>query len=919
MISHSKNILFNSFFYLGLFTLMLSNKSIAQPSPQQLLENIHYRQIGPTKQGGRVVSFAVSPQNPHLFYVAAGPGGVWKTENNGHTFTPVFDKQNIASIGDIAIAPSNQDIVWVGTGEANLRNSTYYGNGIYKSTDGAKTWEYMGLPESHHIGRVLIHPSNPDIVYVAAQGHYYSENSERGVYKTIDGGKTWERILSIEIGGKQIGATEIKLDQNNPNILYAVTYDRIRKPWMFRTSGPGSGIYKSTNAGKSWEQLTNGLPQGNSGKIGIDIYDKNTNILYATIPKEIVTKNKKIESIHEIYRSNDKGETWQQVSATGESIGERSNYYGQIIIDPNDEQHVFVLSPIVQESYDGGKTWEQNIRYGGDNHVLWVNPNNSKHLMMGYDYGMAISYDTGKNWYHPDELPMGQFYAISVDMDYPYNVYGGTQDFGSWKGPSTKKGRFPIRFEDWEHINGGDGFYNLVDSNDSRWLYSGSQFGHITKIDQQTGFRKTIMGDDNDSLRFNWNTPFLLSPHDSDVILLGAQKVLRSSDKGEHWKVISPDLTNYKENRKGFGPFLYGTITSISESPVQEGILWIGTDGGNVQLSRDEGKSWEKLNANIPNNPQYWVTRVTPSHHAAGCAYVAFSGLRRDDFRPFLYKTNDFGKTWEFISANLPNESINVIKEDFVNPNLLFVGTDKAVYTSLDGGNHWTKMKNNMPTVAVHDLVIHPREKDLVVGTHGRSIFIADISPLQELSPRVLEKGFHFFKIEPKVQWRMTSQPAISAQNFAGENEPFGLTFNYYLKDSSQHDITFKIYQGDTLINEVSGSNKVGINSVQWGMTKRQLRTPKEIAQWKKEQKILAEDIEFFDYYDTVEIFPLADQEVDKYGRSLQTRVHLQTDLTDKIYKYTRVRPGSYRVQLTFNGKVINNTAQILEDIWYDK
>lgn len=919
MVSIPKNILANRLFYYCLFTVMLLNIGITQPSPQRLLENIHYRQIGPTKQGGRVVSFAVSKQNPFLFYVAAGPGGIWKTENNGHSFIPVFDNQDIASIGDIAIAPSNQNIIWVGTGEPNLRNSTYYGNGVYKSIDGSKTWEYMGVPESHHIGRVLIHPTNPNIVYVAAQGHYYSENSERGIFKTIDGGKTWEKSLGIEMEGRHIGATEIKLDRNNPNILYAVTYDRIRKPWMFKTSGVGSGIYKSINAGKSWKKLSNGLPQGNLGKIGIDIYDKNTNILYATIPKEIVTSNEQEQVIHAIYRSDDKGETWKQVSAAGESIGERSNYYGQIIIDPNDAQHVYVLSPIVQESFDGGKTWQQNIRYGGDNHVLWINPQNSKHLMMGYDYGMAISYDAGQNWYHPDELPMGQFYAIGVDMEYPYNVYGGTQDFGSWKGPSTKKGRFPIRFEDWEHVNGGDGFFNLVDPNDSRWLYSSAQFGHITKIDQQTGFRKTIMGDDNDSLRFNWNTPFLISPHNSDVLLLGAQKVLRSPDKGEHWSVISPDLTNFNTHRKGFGPFLYGTITSIAESSIKEGVIWVGTDDGNIFLSQDSGKKWENLNNNIPNNPRYWVTRVHPSNHVEGRAYVTYSGLRRDDFRPFLYKTNDFGQTWQSISTNLPNESINVIREDFINPNLLFVGTDKAIYTSLDGGHHWTKMKNNMPTIAIHDLVIHPREKDLVVGTHGRSLFIADVSPLQELTPDILKKDIHFFKIDPKVQWKMTSQPAVSAQNFEGENEPFGLTFNYYINDTTKQKITFKIYKGDTLINELTGPNTVGINSVQWGMTKRHLRTPKEIEEWEKEQKILAEDVEFFDYYDTVEIFPTANQEVDKYGRSLQTRIHLAPNLTDKIYKYTRVPPGKYRVALSFNGTVIENVAVILEDVWYDK
>ena len=396
MKSRLKNYI-NSTSFIFFLLLIFPFTIIAQPSLETLVKNIKYRQIGPTRQGGRVVAFTISQQDPFTFYMAGGPGGVWKTENNGNTFYPIFENEDIASIGDITLAPSNDSILWIGSGEANLRNSTYYGNGVYKSLDAGKTWKHMGLKESHHIGRVLIHPKNPDIVYVAAQGHYYSENPERGIYKTIDGGKTWKKSLDIKISSRHIGATEIKMDKNNPNVLYAVTYDRIRTPWMFKNNGEGSGIYKSSDGGESWKKLIKGLPSGSLGKIGIDIYDKNPNILYANIDNASPISNNNKPVLHEIYRSENAGESWFKVSKEGESVGDRSNYYGQIIIDPNNHQHIYVLSPIVHESFDGGQNWEQNIRYGGDNHVLWINNSDSRHMMMGYDYGMAITHDAGKN------------------------------------------------------------------------------------------------------------------------------------------------------------------------------------------------------------------------------------------------------------------------------------------------------------------------------------------------------------------------------------------------------------------------------------------------------------------------------------------------------------------------------------------
>ena len=921
-------------FVVIVFAPGLPNVS-ALPAPSVLLNHFVFREIGPTRQGGRVVAVSVSRQDPQTFLVAAGPAGVWKTVNNGTTFEPVFDHEDVASIGDVAVAPSNDNIVWVGTGEANLRNSTYYGKGVFRSLDGGESWEHMGLLESHHIGRVLIHPENPEIVYVAAQGHLYTENPERGVYKTTDGGKSWTKSLEVVIEGRHIGATEVIMSPDDPNTLYAVAYDRMRMPWSFRTAGPGSGIHKSTDAGKSWRKLENGLPGGMLGKIGIDIYLRNPRILYATIDNanspgvsDDVRRSELFDGKrasrptvgHGIYRSDDAGESWRRVSKEGESIGNRSNYYGQIIVDPNDEDHLYVLSSRVDVSADGGKTWTLPIRYGGDNHVLWIDPADSRHMIMGYDYGMAITHDAGAQWYHPDELSMAQLYAVGIDMDYPYNVYGGTQDFGSWKGPSTKKGRFPIRFEDWEHMNGGDGFYNQVDPTDSRWLYSGSQFGHIQRIDQKTGVRKTVLGDRDSDRRFNWNTPLLISPHNSDVLYVGANVLLRSPFRGERWETVSPDLTkNDSSKYRGVGAVSYGTITTVDESPIEQGVLWVGTDDGNVQLSKDGGETWADLNGNVPDNPGYWVTRVTASHHDVGTAYLSFTGLRRDDFRPFVYKTTDFGKSWISIASNLPQQSVNVIKEDRKNPDLLFVGTDGGVYASLDGGGNWVRMKNNIPTVAVHDLVIHPRENDLVVGTHGRGFYITDISPLQELTQELLVSDVHLFEIEPQVQWVMPSQPAVSAQNFEGENQPHGVVVNYYSKGERPDGVSIRIYDGTRLINEIKGSGAAGLNSVEWGMTKRRERTSKEIERWEEWDKESADEEEFFDYYDTVDFYGAPDEEVDKWGRSLQTRVHAEAGITERDYAYFRVAPGEYTVELWVDGTVLRGEAVILQDHWYDK
>lgn len=908
---------------ISVFTVCLAawyaTDAFAQPTLDDLASSFHYRAIGPTRQAGRIVDFAVSTEEPYTFYVAAANGGLWKTVNNGTTFYPIFDTQSVIAIGDVAVAPSQPSTVWVGTGEPN--NSTtdpyasYWGDGVYKSTNAGETWQNMGLSETHQISRIVVHPQNPDIVYVAAVGHLYTDNPERGVFKTTDGGKTWQHVLQITHEDRHVGAIDLVIDPKNPAVLYAAAYDRRAKPWMYYEGGTGGGIYKTTDEGSSWTKLDRGLPSGLVGRIGLAISPQNPNIVYAAIH----TGESFDDSFeNHVYRSNDAGANWSETTDGGKAVSGGS-YFGQIRVDPNDAEHIFVLSFGNHHSRDGGKTWSRAFRWGGDNHALWIDPRDSRHILLGYDYGLSITYDGGEHWYHPDELPLAQLYGIGVDMAYPYNVYGGTQDFGTWKGPSTKRGRHPIRFEDWEHMAGGDGYYCQVDPTNNRYLYAESQNGNIMRIDMKTGVRRDIMYRENPDVRFNFNSPILISPHNSRVIFQGANMLLRSDNRGTSWQEISPDLTTNNSDLRKVGPLAYCTITTLDESPVEQGVLWVGTDDGLVQVSRDGGESWTSVGGNIVDNPGYWVSRVTASYDDPAAAYVTYSGRRWDDFRPFIYKTTDFGATWKSIAGNLPDEPINVVKVDRRNPGLLFVGTEMSVWVTIDGGVNWARMQNNMPTQGVHDLVIHPRENDLVVGTHGRGFFITDISPLRELTPEVLQKDVHLFDIETKVQWIMPSQRATSAQNFAGEIEPQGVVVNYYLRQAAD-EVKIEIYQGTVKINEITATGNAGLNSAQWHMTKRRQRTPEEVEE--AEKKIAGPedyDLEdFYDYYDSVDFHLNADDEVNALGQSLHSRVQ-NLGPFDRQWFFQRVQPGEYRVKLTVGDQTLIETAEILEDHWFDK
>lgn len=855
-----KNLKLTNSFILALYILLSTSMIFSGTTTQidqEFLKKFTYRNLGPFRSGAWISDFAVPeyPEKAHLytFYVATRNGGLWKTTNNGTTFKPIFDDQDIISIGDVALAPSRPEIVWVGTGEAANARSSYWGDGVYKSNDAGKTWQNMGLKDSHHIGRIVIHPENPDIVYVAAMGHLFSRNKMRGVFKTEDGGKSWSKVLYIN---DKVGVIDVAINRDSPDILYAAAYEKQRLPWHFEAGGAGSAIYKTCDAGKTWAKLSSGLPSGKIGRIGIDIFRKNPDIVYAVI--ENTNKRKPTEKEAEqdrrrglkpqerlvggeVYRTEDAGKTWTKMNSINDNVGGKAAYsFCQIRVDPNNDQNVYVTSICVANSQDSGRTWhdvdwppqKMFTRSFGDVRTLWIDPQNSDRMLMGSDGGVHVTYDRGKTCDYYDNIPIAQYYAIGVDMEDPYNIYGGLQCHESWKGPSNSWSG-SITLEDYVTVGSGDGMYNQVDPKNSRWLYNTSQFGGHYRVDQKLGTRTSIVPQREEGkapYRFNWCPPLHISPHNSEVIYTGTQLLLRSMCRGDNWQEISPDLTRDDAVKiAGQGHIQYCTITTISESPLSPGIIWVGTDDGKVWLTRDGGADWLAITQNIagaggPEN--YWVSRVFASSHDSGIAYVTKSGYRRDDFRPFVFKTTDYGKNWVSITAGLPAKPVNVISEDRKNPELLFLGNDKGVFVSLDTGNKWAYMRSNMPTVAVHDLLVHPRENDLVVGSYGRGLFITDITPLQELNARVLAEDVYLFNIEPRVQ-RLAhtyggNYNLYGNRHHSAPNEPNAIVINYYLKEitAEKANITITDPYGSVL-QELKGISAAGINQVFWNMRQK--------------------------------------------------------------------------------------------------
>src|SRR5262245_14343780 len=808
-----------------------------QPAPLDgVLNTMTFRNIGPFRTAAWITEVAVpeTPLRDHLYtiYAASRSGGLWKTTNAGTTWTNISDSVGAAAVGSVALAPSNPGVVWMGTGDQANARSSYSGKGVFKSTDAGATWQFMGLADSHHIARIVIHPTNPEIVYVAAIGHLFSKNPERGVFKTIDGGKTWKKVLFVNDG---VGAIDLVVNRKTPATLYAAMYDKDRRPWQIVESGPESAIYKSEDGGEKWTKLAGGLPTGRIGRIGLDIYQKNPQILYALLEnqnqrtgsdaREVSATSPLASGIigNELYRTDDAGKTWRKVTDVNVAGGKAPYSFNQMRINPHDDQTVIVTSDSMFISRDGGKTWNSDFFRGvfGDFRSMWWDPQDKDRIILGSDGGVNVSVDGGKTGDYFPNMGIGEVYAVGVDMDDPYNVYGGLQDHDSWKGPSNSPtGR--ITLEHWVTVGPGDGMYNVVDPTDSRWVYNTRELNSMGRMDQRTGVRTPVAPSrpqGQPRLRYNWIAPIALSPHNPRIVYAGAQVLFRSLNQGDTWEEISPDLTTNDPDKIGRN-VPYCTITSISESPLKPGTIWVGTDDGKVQLTTNHGGSWTDLTTALTSAgapADRWVSRVFASPYDASTAFVSKNGFRNDDFTPYLYKTTDAGKTWTPIAANLPPSPINVVVQDRKARDLLIVGTDVGVFVSIDGGGRWTRMKANLPTVAVHDLTIHPRENDLVLGTYGRAFWTGDITPLQELSVKTLDETAHLFDVEPRARYGFSTQ-GMNYHLFGDRylevpNEPEALVINYYVKADgpSAAKITVKDSAGRT-VREVEGPAKAGLN-----------------------------------------------------------------------------------------------------------
>ncbi len=810
---------------LVVFTSSLS----AQPAYETALKNLRFRSIGPATMGGRIDDFAVVESDPRIIYMGAAAGGLFKTVNGGNTWQSLFDDQSNPSIGDIAVAPSNPAILYVGTGEPNNRQSSSWGDGVYKSMDAGATWTHLGLKGTHHIGRIVVHPTDPNIVYVAALGDLWAANKERGVYKSLDGGATWSQTLFID---ENTGVSDIAIDPQSPNILYAAAYQRRRTVFGYNGGGPGSGLYRSTDGGAHWSKISNGMPSsGDIGRCAVDIYRRNSNIVYALIEHQ--TRGG-------VYRSEDKGATWVRVSDTNP----RPSYFSQIRVDPNNDQKIWLGGVNIYMSEDGGRTFVQT-RFRGvhsDVHAIWIDPANSDHILSGNDGGIWVTEDSGRNWRHINNVALGQFYEIAYDFRKPYHVCGGLQDNYSWCGPSSSTETLGIGNDDWYTVQGGDGFYSRIDPSDPDIVYAESQDGNLSRRNLRSGESKSIRPlEDNDQAaryRFQWNSPLMISPHDPHTIYYGGNHLFKSTDRGDTWVRLGEDLTTGADRDKlqimgkvidrntlsrHDGVVAWPCITAIAESPVKAGVLWAGTDDGNLQVSRDGGKTWTNVVSHMPGAPKGgYVSRIEPSHSEEGTAYVTFDNHRSGDFAVYIYVTKNYGDSFARIDNGIPQEAgtVHVIREDPANPNLLFAGTEFGLFLTFDRGANWQRMKNGLPTVPVFDIQIHPRDHDLILATHGRSVWIMDnITALEELNEKALTTDLRLFPSRPAIEWRMSnSRGFIGANYFLAPNAPSGLVLDFFAKSGGQAQVTVTDKTGKRIRQFNTRAEAGAINRTTWDL-----------------------------------------------------------------------------------------------------
>jgi hypothetical protein len=908
-------------------------------SANPLLANFRFRSIGPASMGGRIDDIAVYEKDPRIIWIGYAVGGVFKSTNGGTTFVPVFEQYGSASIGDIALDQNNPDIAYVGTGEPNNRQTSSFGDGIYKTIDGGKTFTHVGLRETQTIARVVLDPRNSNVVYVASPGHLFGPNPDRGIYKTTNGGRTWAKIKYVD---ENTGFTDLAMDPSNPNVLYAASYQRRRTGCCFNGGGAGSALWKSEDAGRTWTKLTNGLPPGTYGRIAVDVARSNPNIVYAQIetdggdssavvagagrggydwcnnggrgrgfggaagpaPGSDTLKPPPLSRARPgIYRSENKGGSWTLVS----NCNGRPMYFSNIRVDPTNANVLYVANTRAAKSLDGGRTFvtiDEGLGFGNqtvDQHAYWIDPSNPNHVMRGSDAGFAVSWDQGATWEYVRTMATGLAYLVTADMHRPYNVYSGLQDNDGWGGPSATRSRVGIRDNNWFRVsfeNSGDGFQTAVDPTDRHTVYSEAQDGRTVRTDLRTGRTVSIRpvaapatetpaasapgscvdgriipppaggrgaagggggggggggrggapnvvnAQPGDAYRFNWNTPILLSPHNPGTIWMGGNRLFRSENQGDMW-TASPDLTRRMDRcaitvmgaagtamqlSKNDGVSAFSTIISVSESPAAAGVVWAGTDDGLIQVSRDNGITFTEVGKNITGLPAgaldgdnpYWISRIDASHFDAGTAYVAIDGHRSNDLKPYVYVTRDFGRTWTGISAGLPPYgNVQVVREDPKNRDLLYVGTEFGLFISLDGGRSWERFMNNYPTVRTDDILVHPRDGDLIVASHGRSIWVADdITPLQQLTPAVAAADAHLFDVRPAVAWLSDIRLDISTggeKQFEGENPQRGTAVQFYIKAGVPGDAKVSIADpSGRPLCETTVRATPGIHRVQW-------------------------------------------------------------------------------------------------------
>ncbi|MCA2992147.1 sialidase family protein [Gemmatimonas sp.] len=822
---------------------------------------LHFRSIGPATMSGRVADVAVFEANPAIYYVGTAHGGVWKTVNNGTTFTPLFQHEGLIAIGDVAVSQVNPDVVWVGAGESNNRQSTSWGGGLYKSTDGGKTFALIGLPNSKHINRIVLHPTNENIVFVAATGPLFGPGGDRGVYKTTDGGLTWKPVLK---GDDDTGANDVAISMADPNVLFASMYQRRRTACCMNGGGPGSALFKSTDGGDTWTKVTGtGFPTGPLGRIAVDVFRQSGNIVYATVEApsaarpgaggaaappptdEMSNAPRQPAGATGVYRSLDGGATWTKMSSTNP----RPMYFSNIKVDPVNPDRVYMGGVGLHLTVDGGKSWETDaaLVIHDDIHAIWVNPKNPDHVLIGGDGGIGVSYDLSRTWQFLPNLPVGLFYHVSYDMEWPYNVCGGMQDNYDWCGPSASRQNRGIFNYDWFQILGGDGFVAIPDLRDSRIVYTESQDGNIVRRNKVTGesrqIRPTAQNVTNaaprEAYRFHWDTPLMLSPNDPGVLLAAANKVFRSRDRGDSWEAISPDLTQNASRDSIVTMGLKGSeitiarhdgisqwpaIVALAESPNQAGVFYTGTDDGTVSVTRDDGKTWSNITKNLPGFPagHAFVSEVVPSRFEAGVVYVTVDNHRLNDYAPYVWMSRDFGATFTAITNGLAGEVIKTLTEDTKNPDVLYVGTETGIFLTLDRGKSWRRLKANFPTVRVDELTIHPRDNALIVATHGRSLWILDhLEPIQEYAAAQKAEAA-LFTPGPQLQWKSKddrNDEFWGHQFFTGENPPSDAVMQLYFKAPVKNPMLRVMDSNGALVRELAvpaAKNVAGIQTVCW-------------------------------------------------------------------------------------------------------